>query len=77
MGSEENTVSCQWGVFASAYFDNELEPSEMVGFEEHLLSCAECALDLEAFRTLQRAIRSIKIEGHFDPSEPFEGATRN
>jgi hypothetical protein len=71
-------VPCPWGVFASAYHDNELEPSERVWFEEHLLCCAECALDLRAIGTIQRIIQSINKEGRrFDPSEPFEDATVN
>ena len=71
-------MSCRWGDFVSAYLDNELEPSERVWFEEHLLSCADCALDLEAFRTIQRLIQSIRIEDYyFDPSDPLEDATRN
>ena len=71
-------MSCRWGIFASAYLDNELEPSEMIWFEEHLLSCAECALELEAFRTMQRVIRSIQIEGYpFDPRDPVEDTTRH
>lgn len=71
-------VSCQWGVLASAYFDNELEPSAKQWFEEHLFSCPGCALDLEAFRTIQRIIRSIQLEGDpFDPRDPIEDTTRN
>ena len=71
-------MSCRWGDFVSAYLDNELEPSEKKWFEEHLFSCKECALDLEAFRTIQRVIQSINIEGcRFDSSEPFEDATHN
>lgn len=69
---------CQWGVFASAYLDNELGPLEKDCFEKHLFSCKECALDLEAFRTMQRAIRFIQIERHpFDPRDPFEDTTCN
>ena len=69
-------MSCQWGVLASDYFDNELEPSEKQWFEEHLFSCAECALDLEAFRIIQRVIRSIQLEGDpFSPSNLFEDST--
>lgn len=59
----EEAVSCQWGVLASGYFDNELEPSEKERFREHLFFCPECALDLEAFRTIRRAIRSIEVGG--------------
>ena len=71
-------MPCPWGVFASAYLDNELEPTEMVLLEEHLLCCAECALDLRAIGTIQRIIQSINKEGRrFDPSEPFEDATVN
>ncbi len=71
-------MSCPWGIFASAYFDDELKSSEKAWFEKHLLSCVECALDLEAFRAIQRVIQSIKIEGYrFDPSESFKDATRN
>lgn len=61
--SQEEAVSCQWGVLASAYFDNELEPTEKVWFEEHLFSCPECNLDLEALRTIQIVIRSIQSKG--------------
>ncbi|MFQ5511626.1 MAG: zf-HC2 domain-containing protein [Candidatus Krumholzibacteriia bacterium] len=71
-------VSCQWGVLASAYFDNELEPPAKRWFEEHLFCCNECALDLEAFQTLQSVIRSIGLEGDpVDPRDLIEDATRN
>ena len=77
-GTKENAVSCDWGVFASAYFDNELGPSERVWFEEHLLSCVACTLDLEAFMVMQQVIQSVRIEDLLaDPSEPLEDATCN
>jgi anti-sigma factor RsiW len=66
------------GVLANAYFDDELEPAEREWFEKHLLSCPECALDLEAFRTIQRLVRSIQHEGDpFDRSSPLKDSTYN
>jgi hypothetical protein len=71
-------VSCRWGFLASAYFDNELETSERVWFEVHLLSCADCAISLAAFRTIERVFQSIKTERYrLDPSAPFENAGHN
>ena len=65
--SQEEAVSCQWGVLASAYFDNELEPTEKVSLsEEHLFSCPECNLDLEALRTIQMVI-TIAIQSKGAP----------
>jgi hypothetical protein len=50
----------------------------MAWFEEHLLSCVECALKLDAFMVMHKVIQSINIEEHpLDPSEPFKNATRN
>jgi hypothetical protein len=68
-------VSCEWGVLASAYFDNELGLSKNQWFEEHLFSCPESSLDLEAFRIIQRVIRSIQLEGDAYPSNLFEDST--
>ena len=72
-------MSCQWGVFTSAYVDGELEPSEVAWFEVHLLGCVVCALELDAFMGIHKVSQSINIieEHPLDPSKRFEDATRN
>jgi hypothetical protein len=55
-----------------------LEPSEKQWFEEHLFTCPECALDLDAFRTIQGVIRSIQIDEYpFDSRDPAQDTTYN
>jgi anti-sigma factor RsiW len=41
-----------------AYFDGELDLVSSLAMEEHLKSCAECALDLRSQQTIRGALRS-------------------
>jgi len=37
-------------VFIAEYLDDGLEPEELVSFEAHLVTCAECTTYLTAYR---------------------------
>ena len=44
-----------------AYFDGELDLAGSLVMEEHIKTCAECALDLRSQQTIRGALRSAKL----------------
>src|SRR3989338_6580980 len=57
------------------YLDNEIESTQSVGLENHLLHCAFCQREAESFRALGKILKSVQVV--IEPSQGFESAFWN